>query len=82
MVNPFTNLIFEFCLETGNSVPVFKKGDKQLLKNYRPISLLFIAAIIFERLHYNQMLEFFIRNDLISQNQSDFKPGESCVNQL
>ena len=28
------------------------------------------------------MFEFFIRNDLISQNQSAFKPGDSCINQL
>ena len=85
------NLILKFCLETGqfpsdwkkaNVVPVFKKGDKQLLKNYRPISLLPIIGKIFERLLYNQMFEFFIRNDLISQNQSGFKSGDSCMNQL
>ena len=28
------------------------------------------------------MFEFFIRNDLISQNQSGFKPSDSCINQL
>ena len=28
------------------------------------------------------MFEFFIRNDLISQNQSGFKSGDSCMNQL
>ena len=28
------------------------------------------------------MFEFFIRNDLISQNQSGFKPGDSSINQL
>ena len=28
------------------------------------------------------MLEVFIRSDLISQNQSGFKPGDSCINQL
>ena len=28
------------------------------------------------------MFEFFIRNDLISQNQSGLKPGDSYVNQL
>ena len=28
------------------------------------------------------MCEFFIRNDLISQNQPVFKPGNSCINQL
>ena len=28
------------------------------------------------------MFGFFSRNDLISQNQSGFKPGDSCINQL
>ena len=28
------------------------------------------------------MLEYFIENDLISHNQSSFKPGDSCINQL
>ena len=28
------------------------------------------------------MFEFFIRNDLISQNQSGFKQGDSYINQL
>ena len=28
------------------------------------------------------MFEFFIRNDLISQNQSGLKPGNSCINKL
>ena len=28
------------------------------------------------------MFSFFIENDLISQNQSGFKPGDSFINQL
>ena len=28
------------------------------------------------------MFSFFIKNDLISQNQSGFKPSDSCINQL
>ena len=28
------------------------------------------------------MFKFFIRNDLISQNQSGYKPGDFCINQL
>ena len=28
------------------------------------------------------MFEFFTESNLLSNNQSDFKPGDSCVNQL
>ena len=84
-------IIFNRCLETstfpndwkkGNVVPVFKKGDKQILKNYRPISLLPVCGKIFEKLIFNKIFKFFIENDLISPNQSGFKPGDSCINQL
>ena len=63
-------------------VPVHQKGNKQTLGNYRPVSLLPICGKIFERLIYNSLFEFFIANELISSNQSGFKPGDSCINQL
>ena len=95
VVNPFTSFEAYFhvhvlfrnwpisvFMEKANLVPVFKNGDKQLLKNHRPISVLSITVKIFERLLYNQMFEFFIRSDLICQNQSGFKPCDFCINQL
>ena len=84
-------LIFQSCLESGkfptewkkvNVVPVHKKGDKQILKNYRPISLLPIVGKIFERLLYDRMFDFFVKNNLISKNHSIFRPGDSCSNEL
>ena len=63
-------------------VPVHKKGRKQTLKNYRHVSLFPICREIFERSVYNSLFEFFIANKLISSNQSGFKPGNSCINQL
>ena len=63
-------------------VPVHQKGDKQFVKNYRPISLLPICSEIFERLIYNELYTFFTDNDLIFPNQSVFRPNDSCVNQL
>ena len=66
----------------ANAVPVHEKGGKQILKKCRPISLLPIAGKIFERLLYDRMFEFFIANNLISKNQSGFRPGDSCINQL
>ena len=84
-------LIFQQAMESGsfpsewkkgNVVPIHKKDDKQCLKNYRPISLLPICGKIFEKLIFNEMFKFFIENELISPNQSGFKPGDSCINQL
>ena len=52
-------LIFKNCLNSNtfpdvwkkaNVIPVHKKGDKQVLKNYRPVSLLPICGKIFEKL--------------------------------
>ena len=84
-------LIFEDCIENGiyplewkktNVVPAFKKNDKQSIKNYRPMSLLPICGKIFERLIFNSLVSFFMENNLISENQSGFKPGDSCTYQL
>ena len=66
----------------ANVIPVHRKGKKQSLKNYRPISLLPIISKIFERLIYNKIFNFFAEKNLISPNQSGFRPRDSCVNQL
>ena len=67
--------------KNANVVPAYKKGDKQIFKNYRPILLLPIAGKIFERLLYDRMIESFTENN-ISKNQSGFRPHVSCINQL
>ena len=66
----------------ANVVPVHKKSDKQILKNYRSVSLLPIYGKVFERLLYKSLFEYFIEKDLISPNQSGFKPGDLYTNQL
>ena len=63
-------------------VPIFKKDNKQELKNYRPISLLAVSGKIFDRLLCDGIFKLFAENSLISQNESGFKPGDSCTNQL
>ena len=85
------SIIFNDCLIEGKFphewkkatvVPVHKKGNKQSLKNYRPISILPICIKTFERLIYKEMFTFFTENNLISPNQLGFRPGASYVNQL
>ena len=41
-----------------------------------------ICGKIFERLIFNEMFMSLIENNLITSNQSGFKPGDSCINQL
>ena len=84
-------LIFRSCLENGkfptewkkaNVVAAHEKGDKQKLKNYHPIPLVPVAGKIFERILYNNLYGFFTENNLVSSNQSAFKPSSSCINKL
>ena len=66
----------------ANVTPVYKKGDKQLIKNYRPISLLPICSKLFEKIIFNHLYPYLNGNQLITRNQSDFRPGDSTTNQL
>ena len=77
------SIIFNDCLNEGkfpherikvNAKPIHKKGNS--LKNCRPISLLPIYSKIFECLIYNNMFTFFTENNLISLNQSGFRPRD------
>ena len=66
-------------------VPAYKKGDKQSLKNYSPTPLLLVAGKILYNIEWilcNNMYGFFTENNLISPNQTDFKPGDSYIIQL
>ena len=66
----------------ANVVPIHKKEEKKLLKNYRPISLLPIFSKIFERVIYNSLFNHFVCNKLSTPSQSGFLPGDSCIAQL
>ena len=66
----------------ANITPIFKKGNKQLIKNYRPISLLPICGKMFEKIIFNNLYSYLETNNLITKNQSGFRPGDSTTNQL
>ena len=65
-----------------NIIPVHKKSDKQIIDNYRPVSLLPICGKIFEKLLFNSIFKFLDDNNLLSSNQSGFRPSDSCEYQL
>ena len=66
----------------GNITPVHKKASKQLLVNYRPISLLPIFGKIFEKVIYESLYKYLHNSRILTEKQSGFRPGDSCVSQL
>ena len=66
----------------SNVVPVHKNESKNLIKNYRPITLLTILSKIFERLSIQSLFNCFMQNKLFTECQSGFIPEYSCVAQL
>ena len=50
----------------SNVVPIHKKGSKNLIKNYRLISLLPIFSKVFEILMFNSLINYFIQNKLFT----------------
>ena len=66
----------------SNIIPAHKKNDKQLVNNYRPITLFPIFGKIFEKIIFNRIYNFLSEEKLLNHNQSGFHPSDSCVNQL
>ena len=52
----------------SNIIPVHKKSDKQLVKNYRPISLLPIFRKIFEKIIFNKIFDLLLEERLLNPN--------------
>ena len=80
--NILSTSIYPDLWKIANVTPIFKKGDKQLIKNYRPISLLPICDKILEKIIFNHLYSYLTANRLITKNQSGFRPGDSTTNQL
>ena len=80
--NILSTSIYPDMWKLANVTPIFKKGDKQLIKNYRPISLLPICGKILEKIIFNKLYNYLHSNNLITKNQSGFRPGDSTTNQL
>ena len=66
----------------SNIVPIHKKNDKQLVENYRPISVLPIFGKVVEKVIFNKIYQSLLEERLLNLNQSGFRPSDSCINQL
>lgn len=63
-------------------IPVFKKGDCNILSNYRPIALIPVLSKILELLLKNQLYEYFESNNILMEQQFGFRKGKTTVEAL
>ena len=62
--------------------PLFKKGSKRELGNYRPISVLPLISKIFEKKIYRQLYDYLQDNSLLNTYQSGFRSMHSALTAL
>ena len=62
--------------------PIFKSGDKSLVKNYRPISLLCIMSKVLEHLIFSKISKFIVTNNILYHHQFGFRRQHSTTQQL
>ena len=65
--------IFPDSLKVAKVIPLYKKDDKALFDNYRPISILPSISKIFERIIFNQNNDHFTSHNLYSDGQYGFR---------
>ena len=65
-----------------NVIPIFKKGSRLSISNYRPISLLSNLNIIFEKIMYKRIYSFLEKYECLYELQFGFRAKHSTVHTL
>ena len=91
---PIVHAIFTQSLDTGelprdwslaNVAPIFKKGNRGLAENYRPVSLTCISCItckLFEHIVCRRILDHVEDHKILTNLQHGFRSDRSCETQL
>ena len=90
-IAPILHIIFGVSLDTGvvprdwrcaNVSPVYKKGEKYIAENYRPISLTCICCKLMEHIVTSHIMNHADKNSILYPLQHGFRSQRSCETQL
>ncbi len=90
IVNPLTH-IFNLSITSGvvptkmkiaKVIPIFKNGTKDILNNYRPISLLPAFSKLLEKLICKRLVHFLENNNVLFKHQYGFRTKHSTIHPI
>lgn len=71
--------IFPEKFKTARVIPIFKKGNVEDVKCYRPVSLLPVFSKILEKVVFNQFSNYLETNELLDNQQHGFRSNKSTI---
>ena len=90
-IAPILSEIFQLSINTGelptdwkkaNISCVYKKGDKHLASNYRPVSLTSVCCKLLEHIICHHLMNHFDSHGILTNLNHGFRSGYSCETQL
>ena len=91
VITPALTVIFNSSLDSGrlpsdwlqaNVSPIYKKGDRTLPLNYRPVSLTSVCSKVMEHIVHSTVMNHLDHHDILCPEQHGFRKGHSCESQL
>ena len=90
-ISPVLAMIFQASLhqsvipidwKLARVVPIFKKGERHNLGNYRPVSFTCICSKLLEHIIYSHNFSHLKKYDILYKQQHGFRAKRSCETQL
>ena len=69
-------------MKIAKVIPIFKKGDRLCVNNYRPISLLTCLSKILEKIVYSRTMTFLQKHNIISDSQFGFREKHNTTHAI
>ena len=76
------NGVFPAELKQAKIIPIFKKGAKEEINNYRPISVLPFISKIFEKVMFKRIFNFISSHNILTPYQFGFQPKRNTTQAL
>ena len=67
---------------SANVTPIYKKGGKSSVGNYRPVSLTSVLCKVMEGLLKDALMKHLLQNNLLKASQHGFMQKKSCLTNL